>query len=120
MGNSRFVYSTETGRMCPVCNRPASRCTCKSDKLKVSADGKTDGVLRIKHEVKGRKGKAVTTISGFEESEGSVKSLASELKSSCGTGGSVKDGVIIIQGDHRETLKMLLEQKGFKVKLAGG
>ena len=106
--------------MCPVCNRPASRCTCKSDKLKASAKGRNDGVLRIKHEVKGRKGKAVTTISGFEESDGAIKSLLSELKSCCGTGGSVKDGVIIIQGDHRATLKALLEQKGFRAKLSGG
>ena len=79
-----------------------------------------DGIIRIKREKKGRKGKTVTMISGFRENYAEQKKIASELKNRCGTGGSVKDGVIIIQGDHRETVKDELTKQGFKVKLAGG
>ena len=102
--------------MCPQCVMPASKCTCKSGKSKSSAIKKNEGIARIKRESKGRKGKTVTTISGFEENEGVLKKLASELKSLCGTGGSVKDGVIIIQGDHREAIRALLEKQGFKTR----
>ena len=76
--------------------------------------------MRIRRETSGRKGKGVTTISGMELDEKAITQLAKELKQQCGTGGSVKDFVIEIQGDHREKLRQLLEQKGFKVKLAGG
>ena len=120
MNNSRFVYSTETGRMCPKCNKPASKCTCKSKVSKKADDGTTDGMIRIKREVKGRKGKTVTTISGFNKDDGVIKDLASRIKALCGSGGSVKDGVMIIQGDHREAIKAELEKQGFKTKLAGG
>jgi len=120
MSESRLVYSTETGRICPKCSRPKSKCVCKKRKQKTEHKGTADGIIRIKREVKGRKGKTVTTISGFRENDTEQKRIASELKNRCGTGGSVKDGVIIIQGDHRETVKDELTKRGFKVKLAGG
>ncbi|MBR9982677.1 MAG: stress response translation initiation inhibitor YciH [Desulfatitalea sp.] len=120
MGNSGFVYSTETGRMCPDCSMPASKCTCKNGKSRTSTDNKVQGSIHIKREVKGRKGKTVTTISGLEKNESLTRRLATDLKKVCGTGGSVKEGVIVIQGDHREAIKALLEQQGFKTKLAGG
>ena len=104
--DSRLVYSTETGRV-------------KSD----AAPGlppKGDGIVRIKRETSGRKGKGVTTISGIELDEKSLAKLAKELKQLCGTGGSVKNFVIEIQGDNRDKLKSVLEQKGYTVKLAGG
>jgi len=104
--NSRLVYSTETGRI--------------TESAEKSAPPKSDGIVRIRRETSGRKGKGVTTISGMELDEKAITQLAKELKQQCGTGGSVKDFVIEIQGDHREKLRQLLEQKGFKVKLAGG
>jgi len=120
MGESRLVYSTDTGRICPKCSQPQTRCVCKMKRAKADCRKDTDGIIRIKREVKGRKGKTVTTISGFQGNDTKLKKIASELKNCCGTGGSVKDSVIMIQGDHRETVKTELKKRGFKVKLAGG
>lgn len=79
-----------------------------------------DGIVRIRRETAGRKGKGVTTVHGIPLGEEALKTLAGELKKRCGSGGSLKKGIIEIQGDHRETLKRALEEKGFQVKLAGG
>jgi translation initiation factor 1 len=79
-----------------------------------------DGVIRIRREVKGRGGKTVTVASGFRLDDDGLKKLAAELKRRCGTGGSAKDGEILIQGDHRETVFAELEKKGIAAKLAGG
>jgi len=79
-----------------------------------------DGVIRVRREVKGRGGKTVTVASGFQLDNNGLKQLAAELKRRCGTGGSVKDGEILIQGDHRATLLAALGQKGFAVKRSGG
>jgi len=79
-----------------------------------------DGIVRIRREVKGRKGKTVTTVSGVASDEPDIQSLASDLKRHLSTGGSVKDGIIVIQGDHRDKLVRLLEDRGYRVKLAGG
>ena len=103
---SRLVYSTETGRIKET--DPASRIY----------DG--DGILRIRRETSGRKGKGVTTISGFDLSDADLKTMAKNLKQKCSTGGTVKEGVIEIQGDHRDKLKAELEKLGHNVKLAGG
>ena len=70
--------------------------------------------------LKGRKGKTVTTVSAFQLADDELKNLATQLKRRCGTGGSVKDGVIIIQGDHRDTLITELKKRDYTVKLAGG
>jgi translation initiation factor 1 len=120
MDNSRLVYSTETGKICPSCEKPFAECVCRKKKPGSQPNIKFDGIIRIQREVKGRKGKTVTTASGFQASAGELKKLATQLKRRCGTGGSVKDGVIIIQGDHRETLLTELNKLGFKSKLAGG
>lgn len=106
---SRLVYSTETGRV------------KHSDKTPVAAPTPgPDSVVRLQRESKGRSGKGVTLITGLPLDAGALKSLAKELKQLCGTGGTVKDGVIEIQGEQRERLKPFLEKKGFKVKMAGG
>ena len=120
MDNSRLVYSTETGKICPTCQKPVSKCTCKKKRSKSQPNIKIDGIIRVQREVKGRKGKTVTTVSGFEINAYELKNLATQLKRRCGTGGSVKDGVIIIQGDHRETLITELKNLGFKAKITGG
>jgi translation initiation factor 1 len=79
-----------------------------------------DGIIRIRREVKGRGGKTVTVASGFRLDEDRLKQLSAQLKRRCGTGGSIKDGEILIQGDHRETVLAELKNKGFAAKLAGG
>lgn len=116
---SGLVYSTESGRHCPDCGEVQDKCKCEeqSETERVAA---LDGVVRIRRETSGRKGKGVTTVSGVPLVEKDLKALAKKLKQQCGTGGSVKDGIIEIQGDHRDALKAALEGKGYTVKLAGG
>jgi translation initiation factor 1 len=111
-----LVYSSELGRICPNCGKPVNACICR--KKPVQSTG--DGIVRIRRESKGRGGKTVTIIAGVPADEENLKSLAGELKRRCGTGGTVKDGNIEIQGDHREVLREELVKRGFKVKLAGG
>jgi len=106
MSNSRLVFSTEIGRIKP------------QEVLKPAP--KTDGIIRIRRETKGRSGKGVTTISGLAPNDIELKALCTKLKKQCGTGGSVKDGIIEIQGDNRDKIKATLEQLGHTVKLAGG
>ena len=115
MGNNSIVYSTEHGRMCPDCGKPVKECLCQK---KHSPAG--DGVVRIGRETKGRKGKGVTVITGVPLDEAGLKELGKQLKARCGAGGTVKDGVIEVQGDHRETVLEELKKRGWTVKLAGG
>ena len=116
MSRDRTVYSTGSGRMCPHCGRPSKGCVCR----KSPRAPQGDGVVRVRREVKGRRGKPVTTISGVPLPSEDLRELAGELKRRCGSGGSVKDGVIEIQGDHRDAVVPELEAKGFTVKRAGG
>ena len=120
MDNSRLVYSTDSGKICLRCQKPLSKCTCQKKKSKSQTNIKLDGIIRVRREVKGRKGKTVTTVSGFQLADDELKNLATQLKRRCGTGGSVKDGVIIIQGDHRDTLITELKNRAFKAKITGG
>ena len=112
----RTVYSTGQGRMCPHCGMTADQCVCRKN----PRAPRGDGVVRVRREVKGRRGKTVTTVSGVPLPDSELRNLAAELKRRCGTGGSSKDGVIEIQGDHRDTLVGELEERGFTVKRAGG
>lgn len=105
--NSRLVYSTDVGRVTPA-------------QQKLARPAATDGVVRLHRETKGRKGKGVTIITGLGLAEQELKILAKKLKQLCGTGGSVKEGVIEIQGEQRDKLKTHLESLGFTVKIAGG
>ena len=120
MGNSQLVYSTESGVICPLCQKPVSECACKKEKSRSLKNIKYDGIIRVQREVKGCKGKTVTTVSAFQLADDELKNLATQLKRHCGTGGSMKDGVIIIQGDHRDTLITELKNRGFKAKITGG
>lgn len=114
--NERIVYSTGYGKMCPKCNKPISQCTCKTKRNK----SQNDGVVRVRRETKGRKGKGVTTITGIPLDMAEVKKLAKELKTKCGSGGTVKDGIIEIQGDHCVLVILELQKKGWTVKKSGG
>ena len=111
-----IVYTTEQGRICPECGKPAGQCECG----KQSALPKSDGIVRIGRETKGRKGRGVTTIKGVLLDRVKLASLAKELKRRCGAGGTVKDGVIEIQGDHRDTLEQELCRRGYTIKRSGG
>lgn len=102
--------------MCPSCGKPASACDCGKKKT----GPPVDGTVRVGRETKGRKGKGVTIISGVPLSEEGVQALAKELKKRCGSGGTVKNAVIEIQGDHRDTVIEELQKKGWKVKRVGG
>ena len=104
--NSQLVYSSDTGRV--------------QEQKKQIATPKGDGIARVRREKKGRGGKTVTTVSGVPLGGTELKELASELKRKCGSGGSVVDGVIEIQGDKVDTVMDELTKKGYKAKRAGG
>lgn len=110
------VYSTEHGRVCPKCGKPSSSCSCG----KKPAGPVGDGIVRVGRETKGRKGKGVTLISGVPLDAPGLLALGKELKKRCGSGGTVKDGIIEIQGDHRDMLLEELQKRGWKVKRCGG
>lgn len=113
--DARPVYSSEQGRLCPDCGQAVKRCRCASQSLPV-----TDGVVRVRYETKGRKGKGVTVITGLPLDVAALKSMAKELKRLCGSGGAIKQGAVEIQGDHRAVLLPHLQQRGWTVKQAGG
>ena len=112
-----LVYSTEAGRMCPACRRPIAQCSCSSAAALVPP---ADGIVRVQRETKGRGGKAVTIVRGAPVDAAGLVKLGQELKASCGSGGTVKDGTIEVQGDHVEKVMALLLQRGWKVKRSGG
>ncbi|MET0378397.1 MAG: translation initiation factor Sui1 [Spongiibacteraceae bacterium] len=115
-----LVFSTDQGRHCPHCGQPKAGCTCNKKAGASSGGLKGDGVVRIQRQINGRGGKTVTVVSGLVMDETSLKTLAKDLKQRCGSGGAIKDGAIEIQGDHRETLRAELQQRGLTVKLSGG
>ncbi len=114
-----LVYSTEHGELCPDCRQPVAECHC-AELAEQARLAELDGIVRLRRETSGRKGKGVTTVSGVPLPDAELKALAKRLKKVCGTGGAVKEGIIEIQGDHRERLKAALETLGYTVKLAGG
>ncbi len=118
MSRDRLVYSSQHGRTCPHCGRPVKQCVCRANPRSAPRDA--DGIVRVKREIAGRRGKPVTTIHGAPGDDAALRELAGDLKRRCGTGGTVKDGVIEIQGDHRGVVIRELETKGFTVKRAGG
>lgn len=111
-----LVYSTDSGRMCPGCRQPAAACVCKA-----AAPAPTgDGVARVWRETKGRGGKAVTLVKGLALDATALAALGKQLKAACGSGGTVKDGVIEVQGDHAERVVQELTRLGHRAKRAGG
>jgi len=110
-----LVYSTERGRMCPACRQPLAGCLCRAP-----ARPRGDGIVRVSRETQGRGGKTVTVVRGVEGDAAALAALAKQLRTLCGSGGTLKDGVIELQGDHCERIVAHLQQTGMAVKRAGG
>jgi translation initiation factor 1 len=113
--SSTLVYSSETG-LVKQDKAPPQRKTKPKSVLTAPADG----TVRLRRETKGRGGGTVIVISGIPLQGPALKELAGALKKRCGCGGTIKDGIIEIQGDHRDTLLLELQARGYRVKLAGG
>lgn len=124
-GEDRLVYSSEKGRICPACGRSESRCQCRGKGARAriqaredaAAEKASDGIVRVGRSTKGRKGKTVSLVTGVPAADQSA--LTTELKRRCGSGGALKEGVIEIQGDHRDVLVEELEKRGYTVKRSG-
>jgi translation initiation factor 1 len=122
MPATRLVYSTDSGRICPECGKAQAQCACPS-KAQASAQAaraKSDGVVRVSLDSKGRGGKSVTVVRGVAVDGAALLALGKQLKAACGSGGTVKDGVIEVQGDHVATVIAALQKLGHTVKRAGG
>ena len=115
-GLAGLVYSSETGKSCPGCSQAIVSCQCSQ----VSGEYQGDGVAKIRRETKGRKGKGMTVIWDVPVHASQLNDIAKKLKQKCGTGGSVKDGRIEIQGDAVEKLMAELKLLGIKSKKVGG
>lgn len=107
-----LVYSTEQGRMCPTCRQSVAACVCH---LQTAAPA-GDGITRVKLETAGRKGKAVTVVRGAPLAADALVALGKDLKARCGVGGTTKDGVIELQGDHVERVLAALQARGLRTK----
>lgn len=106
------VYVTGQGRLCPGCGQPSADCRCRERRAPPAGDG----IVRISRQTQGRKGKGVTVITGVPLAGAALEALATELRKRCGSGGTVKEGVIEIQGDHRDALRTRLLERGWTVK----
>ena len=113
--NQRLVYSSEGGRLCSGCSQPVDACRCRT-----SRPAGTGGPVRVGRETKGRKGKGVTVVTGLPLDELELAELGKQLKQKCGAGGTVKDGIIEIQGDQRDTVVKALLDLGYQAKRSGG
>ena len=123
MPQNRLVYSTGQGRLCPECGRRLDACRCKRSKAAQPPAQPQGGaaIVRVGRETKGRRGKAVTVITGVPLAGDALAELATRLKKRCGSGGTVAEsGAIEVQGDHRDLLLEELGRHGYKVRRAGG
>src|ERR1700728_2708587 len=114
--STRIVYSTGGGTLCPNCRRAARECVCP----KGAPGAAKISTVRVGRETKGRAGKGVTTVTGLPLPPADIEALAAQLKKRCGSGGTVRDGVIEIQGDHRDTIVAALVKLGWPAKKSGG
>jgi translation initiation factor 1 len=108
MADRRVVYSSSDGDLRKA--RPADVVRART----------TTGRVKVRREIGGRKGKTVTTVANVPLPDAGLKDLAGKLKKRCGVGGSVKDGVIELQGDHREVVLEVLKAEGYDAVAAGG
>ncbi len=117
-----IVYRTGIGAVCPGCRRPVAQCVCKHAQGQPlrSAGARPLGAVRVSRQTQGRAGKAVTVITGQPQAGAALETLAAELKRRCGSGGTVRDGLIEIQGEHRDRLVEELIRRGYAAKRSGG
>lgn len=116
-----LVYSTETGRICPNCGLAVAQCLCKRRAAgQLPGDGAGAGQVRVSRESKGRGGKTVTLVRGLPLAAQTLAQLGKQLRAACGTGGTAKDGVLELQGDHVEKTLAWLQQRGHAAKRSGG
>ena len=115
LGPSGLVYSTDSGRMCPACRQPLAGCCCGRVPV---VQG--DGIVRVSRETAGRSGKAVTLVRGLALDAAALAALGKRLRTACGSGGTARDGVLELQGDHVARVMQWLEGEGMKVKRSGG
>jgi translation initiation factor 1 len=115
---NRLVYDTARGGLCPRCRKRLDKCRCAADIARNATPTTSDGIVRVRREV--RNGKTVTVVLGLPLRAAELEALGQKLKQLCGTGGTTKDGAIHIQGDHRDRVVAALEADGHTVKLAGG
>lgn len=101
--------------MCPECRQPLGSCACKAKAAPVG-----DGVVRVSRQTKGRGGKSVTLVKGLALDPLALALLGKQLRTACGSGGTVKDGVLEIQGDHCDRVMEELKKHGHQPKRAGG
>ena len=113
-----IVYRSDLGRICPGCRRPLAQCACKDARGKPARPG--TGAVRVARATQGRGGKVVSVITGVPLGDTELNALATDLKKRCGSGGTVRDGVIEIQGEHRDTLVAELVKLGYAARRAGG
>ena len=113
---SRLVYSTNGDNTCPRCHKSLYKCNCRNQLISTT---NPDGVIRVQKHTKGRKGSGVTVIEGFAIDTAELKTLAKKIKVYCGTGGTVKPGIVEIQGDKRREIKTFFKQLGIHVKVLG-
>jgi translation initiation factor 1 len=109
-----LVYSTELGRTCPECRHALAACICKA-----RAAPAGDGLARVARLTKGRGGKTVTVVKGLALDSAALAALGKQLRTACGCGGTVKDGVIEVQGDHCDMVIEVLKTQGHSAKRAG-
>ena len=115
MSNSRTVYSTGTGKICPGCGWPANDCKCSS---RIGRDEKVPDRItaKLRMEKSGRGGKTVTVVYGLPQNSEFLKTLTQELKRACGTGGTTTEDGVELQGDLRDRVREVLKKKGYTVK----
>jgi translation initiation factor 1 len=116
---SSLVYSTDAGRMCPECRQPLAACACAANAAQARRQA-GDGIVRVSRETKGRGGKTTTVVRGVAWDLDATAALAKRLRTGCGAGGTVKDGVIEVQGDHVDLVIAKLTGEGLKVRRTGG
>jgi translation initiation factor 1 len=115
-GSGGLVYSTESGRMCPGCRQPVAACVCGKPQRPAG-----DGVGRVSREKAGRGGKTVTVVrEAWPLADAELAALGQKLRAACGTGGTVKEGVVELQGDHAEKVVAWLLAQGHRAKRSGG
>jgi translation initiation factor 1 len=111
-----LVYSTDHGRTCPGCRQPLEACICKATKPIPAGDG----IVRVSREKQGRGGKTVTVVRGLTQDAMTLTTTGKQRRAVCGAGGTAKDGVIEVQGDHVERVMAWLTKAGHRVRRAGG